>query len=689
MLKKIVQFSSKSLFMPIQYVLMGLFLLSLQSKITAQSYIGFTSENYAGIHGVLVNPAMVADSPYKVDVNLGSASVFGGSDVLGFDLIKLVSDDTYNLRRDAEYAPKEENAIYGNIDILGPSVLFNLGPKHSIGITTRVRGFANMNRVNGELFQNAWNKFNDSENFTVDDGDFNVTVHAWTETGITLGGIIADQGKHFIKGGITLKYLRGLGAGTVDGLDITGSYRNDDAGVNTLTSTGEITYVLSKGYYIEEEPDFSKAPWTVGADIGFVYEWRPQHQRYFFDDSDGNKVAMRDKNKYRFRAGISITDIGGTLGYNNSTLRNYNMNNTIDANQLNRGGIENRLDEFYLDTDVQTNDLKISSPTAAHINLDWHLKKRYYLNVNTDLSLRNAEKIHTNRKMNNFSITPRYERKWLSIYTPMSFRQQGDFALGMGFRAGPLFVGSGSIFSNLMNKASKTTDIYFGLKIPLYHKSTGPIGDYDDKEDTDRDGIPNNKDNCPEIPGLPEDNGCPDGLDSDGDTIPDADDECPDAAGSVKLKGCPDADNDGVPDIDDVCPELAGTSERDGCPSDIDRAVQTINNFANVILFKYGKSSFEEASFYTLNSIVDILKEYPKATFVIEGHTDNSGSFETNKKLSIDRAEAVRDYFVANGVDIQRFKTVGFGEMKPLSTNETEEGRAINRRVVVKLLSVD
>ncbi len=680
---------SRVLRISIRQLLFGILLMSTIGTITGQSYIGFTSENYSGIHGAIANPAMIVDSRYKVDANLGSLSAFGGSDGVGFDLLSLATDEAYNLRRDAEFSTREENFVYGNIDVMGPSVLFNITPKHAIGLTTRVRGFANINKVNGELFQNAWNKFNDVENFDIEEGDFNVTVHAWTEVGITIGAIIADQGKHFIKAGATLKYLRGLGAGTIDGLDVNASFRNDNAGVNSLTSSGELTYVLSEGYYIEEQLDYSKAPSTIGADIGFVYEWRPEHERYYTEDAEGNRVSMRDKNKYRFRAGISLTDIGATMGYNSATLRNYDLNTTIDANELNRGGIENRLDEFYLNTDVQDNDVKIFFPTAAHINLDWHLKKRYYLNVNTDLSLRNADKIRSNRAMSSFSVAPRYESKWISVYTPVSFRQQGDFAFGMGLRAGPLFVGSGSVFSNLINKASKTTDVYMGLKVPLYHKATGDIAEVEEPGDMDYDGIPDDQDGCPEIPGLPKDNGCPIGIDSDGDTIPDVDDECPDTPGTVRLRGCPDADNDGVADIDDVCPELPGTPERDGCPEDIDGAVQTINNFANVILFKYGKSSFEEASFYTLNSIVEILNEYPKATFVIEGHTDNAGSFKTNEKLSIDRAEAVRDYFVANGVDIRRFKTVGYGETKPLSTNDTEQGRAINRRVVVKLLSAE
>jgi len=673
-------------------------ILGSGTSLFGQSYYGFASDNYSGVHGVLANPAMVADSPYWADINLGSLSAYGGSDGIGTDVMKLATDETYTIRRDAEYTTKDENHVYGNIDVLGPSFIFAINPKYAIGLTTRVRGFANINQVNGTLFENAWRKFDSSEDFNLEEGDFNITVHAWSEFGLTLGAIIYEKNKHFLKTGATLKYLRGLGAGTIDGFDINANYSNADNGINTLTSTGELTYILSEGYYINETFEYSKAPSAIGADFGLIYEWRPENERYITENKEGDTIPMADKNKYRFRIGLSITDFGTSLGYNSATLRTYNTDKTVDVQELVPGDIENRLDDLYLDTEVAENDLKVFTPTALHVNLDWKVKRRLYLNVNTDVSLVSADKIRTNRSMSSLAITPRFESKWISVYTPFSLRQQGDFAFGIGLRAGPLVIGSGSVFSNLINKASKTADVYAALKIPLFRKSTGdespPIEEEEEEEkevdlDSDGDLIPDSEDKCPLIPGLPEDEGCPMGSDSDGDGIPDSEDECPENSGLSILGGCPDTDADGVADIDDVCPEIYGIPSRDGCPDNIDKAVPTINNFANVILFKHSKSSFQEATFETLNAMVEILSAYPKSQFVIEGHTDDSGKHSTNMKLSVDRAEAVRDYLVANGINISRLKTVGFGETKPLSTNKTEIGKAVNRRVVVRLLSTE
>ena len=87
-----------------------------------------------------------------------------------------------------------------------------------------------------------------------------------------------------------------------------------------------------------------------------------------------------------------------------------------------------------------------------------------------------------------------------------------------------------------------------------------------------------------------------------------------------------------------------------------------------------------------LQAITAILKEYPSANFMIEGHTDSQGADSLNQKLSEDRAAAVKTYLVENGIDAARLTSAGFGESKPIDSNKTSKGRANNRRVEVKLV---
>ena len=229
--------------------------------------------------------------------------------------------------------------------------------------------------------------------------------------------------------------------------------------------------------------------------------------------------------------------------------------------------------------------------------------------------------------------------------------------------------------------------------------------------DTDGDGIEDSKDACPNEPGLAELNGCPD---TDGDGVIDSEDDCPTVKGLKSLNGCPDADNDGVADKDDKCPNVAGPAANDGCPwpdtdgdgvldkddqcpdvkgtvankgcPEVSEEVQeTLNEYAKTILFDTGKSSIKAQSAAVLADIVKILNEYPNAKFTVEGHTDSTGSDELNQRLSDARANAVKEYLVEHGVDAFRLSSMGYGETKPIDTNNTAKGRANNRRVEINL----
>ncbi len=180
--------------------------------------------------------------------------------------------------------------------------------------------------------------------------------------------------------------------------------------------------------------------------------------------------------------------------------------------------------------------------------------------------------------------------------------------------------------------------------------------------------------------------GCPD---ADGDGVADADDKCPNEAGPAANNGCPwpDTDGDGILDKDDKCPNEAGTVANNGCPEvkPTEEVMETLNSYARSILFNSGKATFQKQTDQVLQSMVAIFKEYPRANFSIEGHTDSDGSKSMNQALSDRRANAVRDYLIANGIAADRLTATGFGESNPIANNRTRAGRKENRRVEVKL----
>ncbi|TXK72640.1 OmpA family protein [Mesonia sp. HuA40] len=203
--------------------------------------------------------------------------------------------------------------------------------------------------------------------------------------------------------------------------------------------------------------------------------------------------------------------------------------------------------------------------------------------------------------------------------------------------------------------------------------------------DTDGDGIADPEDDCPNEAGVASLNGCPD---ADGDGVKDADDNCPNEAGPAENNGCPwqDRDNDGVLDKDDQCPDVAGTTANNGCPEVTVEIINELNEYSKTILFDLGKSSIRKESYEALESIADIMEEYPNTVFHIEGHTDSQGSNKLNLRLSKERAASVKDYLVNQAnIDSSRITSEGYGEERPIATNKTAAGRQQNRRVEVSL----
>lgn len=244
--------------------------------------------------------------------------------------------------------------------------------------------------------------------------------------------------------------------------------------------------------------------------------------------------------------------------------------------------------------------------------------------------------------------------------------------------------------------------------------------------DTDRDGVADFIDNCRDTPegvkvnrdGCPVDSdldlipdfldicqntprnvkvdeyGCP--LDSDYDGVADYLDKCENTPLNVQVdnKGCPvDTDGDTVPDYLDKCPNSPkGVQvDKEGCQVITEREVikeVPVQVIKEVVLsaaasFQIGKFVLLPAAFIELDKLVKVMKDDKNSRWLIEGHTDNTGSYESNKKLSLNRAKSVLNYFVSKGIDKKRFDVRGLGPDFPVGNNKTEEGRAQNRRVKI------
>jgi outer membrane protein OmpA-like peptidoglycan-associated protein len=213
--------------------------------------------------------------------------------------------------------------------------------------------------------------------------------------------------------------------------------------------------------------------------------------------------------------------------------------------------------------------------------------------------------------------------------------------------------------------------------------------------DSDGDGYPDDIDECPDIKEdgkkpKPTD-GCPAPADADGDGIPDAKDKCPndpeDFDGIQDKDGCPetDADSDAVLDVVDKCPLEPGPPNKDaaknGCPTLTKVSSDGTVSLLQPIQFQTGLATILPVSFPILDEVVTLMKARKEMKITVEGHTDSKGAHDYNVKLSDQRAGSVRRYLEGKGIAGSRLTSKGFGPDRPVASNDTDEGRAKNRRV--------
>ena len=216
--------------------------------------------------------------------------------------------------------------------------------------------------------------------------------------------------------------------------------------------------------------------------------------------------------------------------------------------------------------------------------------------------------------------------------------------------------------------------------------------------DADGDGVCDGIDQCPDSPkGATVDSaGCT--HDSDADGMLDGLDQCPNTPKGAKVdyKGCPiDSDKDGVPDGLDQCPDTQPGVAVDstGCPPAYREREQEFLDTGKIRLenvqFETGKAELKPEALPVLDGVGDLLTKWPALQIEIGGHTDSKGSAKLNAKLSQARADTVRAYVLKRfpALDDTHYVAKGYGPTKPIASNDTEAGRALNRRVEFVVLN--
>lgn len=669
-----------------------LILTLVRLTVYSQSFVGYGYDNYSGINGVVLNPGVLADSRYKVNVNLFSISALAGNNAYEMDRSRLFGLHLSGMKLGDGLYQSTNTAykyFYSNVDILGPSAMISLTHRDALAITTRLRVMSNEYNMGDSLFRLIGTSDPNYVNTNIVNRSIQMKMNAFAEAGLSYARVVYKGRRDQIKLGITGKYLVGLGYGSLSSGPFTVNVDPNNNIVN-LQADAIAQYSANldnAGNGMSLSKIFgqnSGQGW--GADVGFVYELKGE-----------------DPSTDKLRLGVSVTDIGSIKYTNSANSQEYTVAASgQNAQQFGLQSGENlnayfsRLETAGLITSKGVAPTAIVNlPTALHLNVDYEIYKRLFINGDVLFNMVSTSSPTAPNYVSTLTVTPRLEKKWVSIYSPVSYNANGQLTWGAGIRIGPLFVGSGSVLSSMLKQRLQTADAHIGLTIPIFQHGRSKEDKKLNKADTvyksimndrDGDGVVDAKDECPDSAGPVALLGCPD---RDGDGVADIHDKCPGVKGSPKFQGCPapDSDSDGVADDVDKCPLVKGVASNFGCPPIRPELVDKMHNASQRIFFTRAGANIEPVSFGELERVADILQSDSTLRLRIEGYTDSEGPDARELRLSERRAQSVERYLVVLGISPARMETVANGKKKPIAPNDSPEGMARNRRVEMVLMN--
>ena len=486
-----------------------IFLLFVSSSVVSQNYLGVSSSNYAGVMGTDIQPASFVDGRFKFDLNLFSMDFSAYQNFVSFstsgmdkwwiksfrpDEVVTYDDDgneivnyttevggsnPYNdwLLPDSTFM---DNYITRRYDQNTPGVLgfntnlqfdilnfmFHLSPKIAVGFSTKFRSITNIDNVDPKLAVLGENDL-DIESLwgiRLNEELINVNHMTWAEYGFKYAQVIKEEGQHFLKAGANLKYLAGYAAAYIYSNNFEYNLFDDDF---SQYLSGDFGYGYSESIEEYIDGDYETGMFGLpkasargfGVDLGVVYEWRPDYKDYKYDMDGEFNLWARDQNKYKLRAGLSLTDMGGMSFKKGGISRDFSVqtSNLFDLNTFDAAGdllgFDQIIDSLITqstsngNTEWTAGERDVASsffmrtPMAFSFQLDYHIWKWFYVNSTGIFNIISKNKDSKVKVANQFSVTPSFDYAWFGLHLPFSVNDYSGFKAGFGARLGPLTIG--------------------------------------------------------------------------------------------------------------------------------------------------------------------------------------------------------------------------------------------------------
>ncbi len=468
-----------------------LLILLISSKSFSQDFLGLSTGNLSGITGVSIQPASIVDSRFKFDMNLFSTGVNYSNNYFLLDKNVLLK---YNKNKFNDYASFKDQYLSEASLKTGEKVFFNIsnrtqlplsfmattGRKSAIALNMQFRTIIQGRGISQDFAKLAYNNFHPDplNNAAVNVSGININSLSWTEVGLTYGRVLFSSDKHFLKAAVTGKYLAGLSSVNISSGDLQMQV-NRDSTFNFTSSN--VTYNHNKNADFNKlfDRDFSPNANAFGLDAGLVYEYRGNIEKFKYlrtDDEKSYDALRRDVNKYIFKLGVSLLDVGmftfdkpDNVNSFRANIKNWDIKN---AHYSSLNNFDTALANRVIANPNDPRSYNIYLPTALSAQLDVKFVKGFFLNVRSywpvNLGSQSGQRFD---KFGYYTITPRFETRHFGIYIPYTVTQRNEFTdykqhqLGATLRLGPLFFGSSNLGSILFNNKLRSADVHVGIKI--------------------------------------------------------------------------------------------------------------------------------------------------------------------------------------------------------------------------------
>jgi hypothetical protein len=558
----------------------------------AQRLNAMVHDNYGGYVASQYNPANLADSRFKFNMNVVGFNANLQNNYLQMELPHSMYkflywkwDSTFMTQNfdfpfENAYITERLNGndkfVYANATVNAVAMQFGLSDRTgvSFGFSTKAYASATNFSENGikaflEDFDGEATYRENQERLlgkSISTSKSGAAALAYQQYSAKFAGVLKESRRDFWKIGFGLDMNLGLFGAYYQGDDLNFTL----TGIDTLAiSTSEIQLAyIDENYYTDGDRrlnDFfgdSRLGRGFGLNAGFVYEHRENPKEYRYK-MDGKRQEDRAENKYDWKIEGSLSDVGYvkfnvpgvtrqlTIPVQNDTLVWADFDGVTSWKGT--ADMDTFLYDFFDDVDTSSS-FRIFTPATLNIAGDYKIQDKFYVNASYSQSL--TRNVGRGVKIPSIlTVAPRYETRWFTASVPISVsKYYNAINVGLYLRAGLLYLGSDNLGGVFSAKKTNGYNLYAGLNWPIHYKRL---------QDADGDGISDAEDDCPSFAGTRYTNGCPD---TDEDKVADDEDLCPNEPGTKRTQGCPDPDNDGLAGKDDLCPDVYGDKNNQGCP---------------------------------------------------------------------------------------------------------------------------